>query len=309
MGRGVLFAQVAALLSMVWLAGAERRDLSTSSRRMASMGLSSLDANPGGRRKGQSLRSRAALAFLSSLAIPAQAGDVDLEQVDTVTREMFQQFDTDTSGTVSHREFMERLPEPDVMMPTSWSGIFLQADIDDDDLLSLPEFEFAGYLVNHGAVEQRFEHFALRDTFDGMFEYLRTSFEGRVSFDDLAMGFITVFEFWDDGAVGLDALLGIDTYGTLQTLFGRADIIQDGTLNLNELDFFKFLLLDTLAFTAAKEDMFLQYPEMLHRETTSTDEVAEAAGSIKTARSAQSKPSAQAIADLKWSSSGSGNNR
>mmetsp|Transcript_129310 Transcript_129310/g.374452 ORF Transcript_129310/g.374452 Transcript_129310/m.374452 type:complete len:313 (-) Transcript_129310:92-1030(-) len=148
--------------------------------------------------------------------------------------------DLDKDGFLSESEYMRAVDgTPDASRLSS----FLQADINDDQMLSMPEFMFALYIS--GEIGPGDEPEAViseaRRKIDSIFERLREqAFRGQLTFEHVDRGFRSFFppEF--------------PVSRSIKGLFRVADVIRDGILNLNELDLLHYMTRDTLGTSVGK---------------------------------------------------------
>jgi len=181
-----------------------------------------------------------AAALLVATA-PAHASDNDSERV-------FAAHDRDHDGFLTEREFLSIAPLATLPKQHELRSIFIQADVDDDKVLSPSEFHFAGYLITDQAAEEKLREIEgrlphnFRDEFAYAFNSAReASVHGHVGFEGVKVlaGYllgVSKGEFSD----------GSEHHQKLRRMFDQADITEDGYLNLNELDYFHYILRDVV---------------------------------------------------------------
>mmetsp|Transcript_77775 Transcript_77775/g.225705 ORF Transcript_77775/g.225705 Transcript_77775/m.225705 type:complete len:308 (-) Transcript_77775:242-1165(-) len=203
--------------------------------------LALLHAFPSGHAERLLLRSAIAPSVRrrtrSSGLVAATLLGVGAPPVPCAASERFHVLDVNGDGFLSSHEFCSK--QADLLL-------FFQADLDDDGSLWPAEYEFACYLAHY---ETRERHFAeIADLLpDG---FLRLIDMG------LAVARVTAKNGGVDAMAVANALVpavveaGLDlnqaTGNIVHRAFRVADVVQDELLNLNELDYFNFLIVDIL---------------------------------------------------------------
>mmetsp|Transcript_44329 Transcript_44329/g.128173 ORF Transcript_44329/g.128173 Transcript_44329/m.128173 type:complete len:316 (-) Transcript_44329:438-1385(-) len=163
----------------------------------------------------------------------------------------FDNMDANHDGLVSYTEYIRSSPGSTEQDRARLAMLFSQADVDDDGCLSLPEYDFLKYIEVYAETtfEARTAAFvdALPSGFDeqvgrAVSQLRETVVGGKARLEDVAEAFAPLMP-----VVGLGPL---EAGTVVLNLFGQADIIRDGALNLNELDYFHFVARDILAGVA-----------------------------------------------------------
>mmetsp|Transcript_1294 Transcript_1294/g.3593 ORF Transcript_1294/g.3593 Transcript_1294/m.3593 type:complete len:342 (+) Transcript_1294:58-1083(+) len=214
--------------------------------------------------RGTAVSRRARLA--SSIATLLLAGPVRPQQgQDAVLKQMFDLLDTDRSGLMSRDEYMAAAADMSGMQQIRYLAVFSQADIDDDDSFSMFEFDFASRLAQEGEVDElhasvdQFLPLNFRLNIDRSFDKLRENFDGRITLGQVMQSLRTLLLIEEGEEVNSDFKRSVID------MYDRANIINDGALNLNELDYLHFIVRDDLV-SAALEDPVVPRPkeELVH---------------------------------------------
>jgi len=159
--------------------------------------------------------------------------------------ESFDKLDIDGDGLLTHGEFTAPLARrSDKRESAIAASIFAQADVDDDGHLNGSEFEFANFLATTDEQE---------DWLSSMEEKLPAGLAASIAdmFDklrrDTQAGKTHIGRLFESANPMLSSVgHGLDAPGIVSELFTRADITNDGALNLNELDYFQFMFRDIM---------------------------------------------------------------
>lgn len=156
----------------------------------------------------------------------------------------FNVLDIDQDGLVSYIEYSRDAPDS-----AHHSFLFSQADVDDNGYLNLAEYDFLKYIEVYEKItfEARAARIAERlplgfaQELGRAISHLReTVVDGKTRLKDVAVVLAPLM---------LTTGLGPgEVVAVMHNLFEQADIITDGVLNLNELDYFHFKARDVLAW-------------------------------------------------------------
>jgi len=184
-------------------------------------------------------RRRLQLASLGAMVLSGPAG----AQINRGLLDGFRRSDGDGDGELSEEEYLRKVaPEG----AKEWyKSIFSQADIDDNGRLSLNEYTFAKYLSDQGRLQDEMDTLgsalpqSFVDEIDRMFQALRSTppMYGVRKQEILAAARLLLTRA---DAVNKESLF------VVSYLFDMADVVRDGKLNLNELDFLHFILREFL---------------------------------------------------------------
>lgn len=169
------------------------------------------------------------------------------------TLKYFADTDLDKDGVLSEVEFLDLASGQGLVKELAYRSIFSQVDIDGDYTLSVLEFEFSRYLLHEAYLDRRHAEMeeklpkGFRDEIDGVFADLRARYSGGFSFPEVMRRITSLLS-----GMGFD-LDERDSGESFHDMFGRADVIPDGLLNLNELDYFHFLIRDALILAVVEQ--------------------------------------------------------
>jgi len=207
---------------------------------------------------------------MATLSLAAAAATHAEKVVQSFHKDTFASIDTDSDGVLTRMEYLASAGQrADLREDFKFSAYFSQADIDDDNVLSMAEYQFARYLSEQAAYEVTLKSVAdrlpplLQEGLELLFKKVKRGSDGKVQFASLEEGLLELFgqrEFDEQSA------------GMLKGLFEFADVIQDGVLNFNELDLFYFAVRESVVdsilartMEAPDEDISRQHQHELQR--------------------------------------------
>jgi len=184
---------------------------------------------------------------LASLAFAGAGG----EEIQSALKSKLEKYDLNNDAALSLEEFTQIFPPDQESIALS---VFHQADVNDDDQLNLKEVTFAHYIANEHSINQRLNRLAaampigFREGIDGAFQRVRMNADGGAVLPQVILQELSNLPTIDS------VVFNKDVVPALAPVLELADIIEDGVLNLNELDFLQFMTRELLADSAFRAE-------------------------------------------------------